>query len=346
MTRVSGTSGRRGRRESLPSRLFTFRSGGWVLLAGFAFAGAGVWWNLRALWDPGRVPPRGDGRNASSYGFSLDGALVPPEEIVSSGMVVDGLRALVNPEVTTPAEVSAFNERERGKYLVSSDRVIGVVLGGEARAYPLRVMNWHEVANDVVGGVPIAVTYHPLSEAIAVFDRRVGDEVLEFGVSGLLHDSNLLMFDRRAGASGESLWSQLQARAIAGPAAAARARLEILPVALARWDKWVRDHPETTVLAPIREELEFYKRDLYGKYWISEEIKYPVSPMPPEGSLPPKTRVFVDLEGPEPIVTPLAGARDARTLDEVAPWGTTARRGVFAFWFAWYGGHSAVSSHN
>jgi hypothetical protein len=338
MTGMSVTSDRLSRREAIPSRLFTFRSGGWILLAGFVFAGAGVWWNLRILWDPERVPPRGDGRNAASYGFSLDHATVPPAEIVSSGMVVDGLRALVNPEVTTPPEVVAFNERERGKYLVSSDKVIGIVLGGEARAYPLRVMNWHEVANDVVGGVPVAVTYHPLSEGIVVFDRRVGDAVLEFGVSGLLHDSNLLMFDRRPGSEGESLWSQIQARAVAGPAAGRGERLEVLPVALARWDDWVRDHPDTTVLAPIREELEFYKRDLYGKYWISEEIKYPVSPAVPEDSLPPKTRVFVDLEGPTPVVTPLASARDDRKLEQVGPFGTTPRRGIFAFWFAWYGG--------
>lgn len=326
-TRVGGAEAR---------RLFTFGSGGWVLLAGFLFAAAGAAWNLRVLWDPERTGPRGDGRNAASYGFSMTPALVPPGEIVSSGMVVDGLRALVDPELSTPAEVAAFHERERGKYLVPSDRVIGVVLGGEARAYPLRVLNWHEVVNDTVGGVPVAVTYHPLSEGIAVFDRRTGDEVLEFGVSGLLHDSNLLMFDRRAGGEGESLWSQLQARAVAGPAVARGGRLELLPVALTRWADWVRDHPETTVLAPIRDELEFYKRDLYGRYWISEEIKYPVSPMPPEDSWTPKTRVFVRLDGDAATVVPLPSGRDDVKLEPVGPGGTTPERGLFAFWFAWY----------
>lgn len=321
-------------------RLFTFRSGGWVLLLGFLFAGAGVFWNLRSLWEPGRVPPRGDGRDPATYGFSLSPALVPAGEIVSSGMVADGLRALVLPEVATPEEVLRFNERERGKYLVPADKVIGVVLGGEARAYPLRVMNWHEVANDVVGGVPIAVTYHPLSEGIAVFDRTVGGEVLEFGVSGLLHDSNLLMYDRRPGSRGESLWSQLQARAVTGPAAARGDRMEVLPVALARWDDWVRDHPGTTVLAPIREELDLYKRDLYGAYHLSDEIKYPVSPPPPPvDSLHPKTRVFVTGEPGAFVVTPLPSGADDRKLEQVGPSGTTPERGVFAFWFAWYAQH-------
>lgn len=340
MTRMGVRSESLARRRAIPSRLFTFRSGGWVLLAGVLFAGAGVWWNLRVLWDADRAPPRGDGRDPATYGFSLTDGVIEVDEIVSSGMIVDGLRSLVNPELATPADVAAFNERERGKFLVPGDKVIGVVLRGEARAYPLRVMNWHEVANDTVGGIPIAVTYHPLSEGIAVFDRRVGGEVLEFGVSGLLHDSNLLMFDRRPGGVEESLWSQLLGRAVTGPAAARGDRLKILPVALARWDDWVRDYPETTVLAPIRAELEFYKRDLYGKYWLSDEIKYPAEPMPPEGSFPPKTRVFIDLEEKEVTVTPLPGAGNDRKFEQVGPSGTVPRRGVFAFWFAWYAQNS------
>ena len=103
------------------------------------------------------------------------------------------------------------------------------------RAYPLRVLVWHEVVNDTVSGLPILVTYNPLSEGIAVFDRRVAGRTLSFGVSGLLYQSNLLMYDRDGTRGAESLWSQLQARAVSGPAAGAGQTLELVPFALARW---------------------------------------------------------------------------------------------------------------
>src|SRR6266850_5000306 len=204
-----------------PERLFTFRSGGWVLVLAFAVTLVGTIWNLAPLLNPKRVRPRGDGRTAASYAFDLRSTLVPKGKIVSGGMVTDALPPLTEPKAITLARLAGLETIGRGKYLVPSDKVIAVVVDGASRAYPLRVLVWHEVVNDTVGGVPIVVTYNPLSEGIAVFDRRVAGETLAFGVSGLLYQSNLLMYDRRPERAAESLWSQLQARAIAGPAAAA-----------------------------------------------------------------------------------------------------------------------------
>src|SRR5207344_1682190 len=127
----------------------------------------------------------------------LTTTLVPREKIVSAGMVTDALPPLDEPNAITLPQLSGLETIGRGKYLVPTDKVIAVVLNGAARAYPLRVLVWHEVVNDTVGGIPIVVTYNPLSEGIAVFDRRVAGETLEFGVSGLLYQSNLLMYDRR-----------------------------------------------------------------------------------------------------------------------------------------------------
>ena len=96
--------------------------------------------------------------------------------------------------------------------LAPTEPVIGLVVDGDARAYPLRVLIWHEIANDTVGGRPVAVTYCPLCNTAVVFDRRVDGMVLDFGVTGRLRHSDLLMYDRQT----ESWWQQFLGRAIAG----------------------------------------------------------------------------------------------------------------------------------
>jgi len=324
-------------------RLFTFRSGGWVLVLAAALTVAGTVWNLAPLADPKRVHPRGDGRNAASYDFDLDATLVPKSAIVSGGMVADALPPLVAPKVVTLPELSGLETVGRGQYLVPSDKVIGVVLGGVARAYPLRVLVWHEVVNDTVGGVPIVVTYNPLSEGIAVFDRRAAPGVLTFGVSGLLYQSNLLMYDRQATHREESLWSQLQARAIAGPAARERRTLALVPFALARWDAWQADRPETTVLAPVEGDGTKYGQDVYGSYFNSDRLRFPVEPLPPPGGLAPKSRVFVTGAPGAWRVTPLAVQKDESRFEVVGPSGTQPVAGYYAFWFAWYATHPSDS---
>jgi hypothetical protein len=328
--------------DARPPKLFTFASGGWVLLAAILITVAGTIWNLAPLFDPKRERPRGDGRNPSSYGFDLGTTLVPREAIVSSGLVVDALPALADPESIPFRELAAGQTSGRGRYLVPSDKLVGVVLGGEARAYPLRVLVWHEVVNDVVGGVPIAVTYSPLSGGIAVFDRRVGGDTLTFGVSGLLYQSNLLIYDRKPGHVGESLWSQLQARAIAGPAAAAGSTLTVLPVALARWDEWSAAWPDTRVLAPLPDELDKYGRDVYGSYINSDELRFPVDPLPPPGARALKTQLFVDLATNPPALVPLVMRPDERKLEVVGPSGPQPALGMYAYWFAWYATHFAA----
>lgn len=322
------------------TRLFTLRSGGWVLILAFAVTLAGTLWNLAPLLDPKRVRPRGDGRSAGSYDFDLTTTLVPKEKIVSGGMVTDALPPLTEPKAITLAELAGLETIGRGSYLVPSDKVIAVVVNGASRAYPLRVLVWHEVVNDTAGGIPIVVTYNPLSEGIAVFDRRVAGETLDFGVSGLLYQSNLLMYDRRAQRSAESLWSQLQARAVAGPAASAARTLSLVPFALARWSDWQADRPETTILAPVAGDGSKYGQDVYGSYFNSDELRFPVDPLPPGGLLGRKTRVFVTGSPGAWRVTPLAVRNDESRFEVVGPSGTTPVAGFYAFWFAWYATHA------
>ena len=138
-------------------------------------------------------------------------------EIIPGGPPRDGIPAIDEPEFAPVAEGT----------LPDNEPVIGLVLNGDARAYPLRVLIWHEIVNDVVGGVPVAVTYAPLGNTALVFNRRLGDRVLEFGSTGKLRHSGLIMYDR----STESWWQQFSGEAIVGELTGARfvmvpARLE------------------------------------------------------------------------------------------------------------------------
>jgi len=321
-------------------KLFTMRSGGWVLLLAAAVTLVGTVWNLAPLLDPNRMRPRGDGRSAQSYDFDLTATLVPKEKIVSCGMVTDALPPLDDPKTITLAELSGLETVGRGSYLVPKDKVIGVVVNGAARAYPLRVLVWHEVVNDTVSGVPIVVTYSPLSEGVAVFDRRVAGKERRFGVSGLLYQSNLLMYDRERAHPAESLWSQLQARAVAGPAAAASLTLQSVPFALARWEDWQATWPGTTILAPVPGDGSKYGQDVYGSYFNSDELRFPVDPLPPEGPIGKKTRVFVSGAPGSWTVQPLTVQEDESRFEVVGPSGTTPAAGFYAFWFAWYATHA------
>ncbi|HOC42152.1 MAG TPA: DUF3179 domain-containing (seleno)protein [Thermoanaerobaculales bacterium] len=340
------------------------RSGWWVAVAGGAVVAALLALALRAP-GPARARVLGDGRTVASYGFDLTSALVPRDRIVAAGMPRDGLLSLDEPATLTVAEVEVRNHEGRGKFLLPHDRVLGVEIAGEARAYPLRLLRWHEVVNDIVGGREVLVSYNPLSDSAVVSDRSLGGEALAFGVSGLAFNSNMLLYDRRPSPERCSLWSQLEARAIAGPAAADAARLELLPAAIATWEQWLERHPGTRVLAPADRMRTLYKRDPYHSYFGSDVLHFPVDPLPPAGDLALKDRVLiVSARGTETAFAlrriaaaagassgawettaagvPLrvhfdldAGAALVEPLADPGP-GYATRQ---CFWFAWYAWH-------
>lgn len=194
--------------------------------------------------------------------FTLEPSTIPLEKIVSGGPGKDGIPALV-----APAVVSA----DAARYLRPTDRVLAVAIGGEARAYPLRVLNWHELVNDAVGGTPLLITYCPLCGSGVAFDRRVGDATLEFGVSGVLFESNVLMFDR----ADDGLWSQLGMKAVTGPRAGTQ--LRALPLTLTTWARWRTEHPKTTVLSIDTGYRRDYASDPYLGYADVPRLMFPVT---------------------------------------------------------------------
>lgn len=340
-------------------RLLTFWSFGWVALLALLVSAYAVFWIIS-----NKRHVVGDGTNVASYQFDLSAVLVDRGEIVAGGMPRDGLVAMTRPEFISVAEVEALNGRQRGRYLLGDDHVIGVSINGDARAYPLQTLTLHEIVNDVVGGVPIAVTYNPLADAAAVMKRKVGDEVLEFGVSGLLHDSAMLMFDRRAGSKGESLWSPLQFRAIAGPMAAKGATLEAVVAQRVPWKVWRAAHGDTKVLGRDPNLVKEYPRKRYATYQASDELKFPAVPLY-EGPWPRKTpaaavrvgsqwRLFVlpalakmtDAELAKALAwggesVKLTFHRESQTLEVQAAEGADVAN-AYAYVFAWYAQHPGV----
>jgi hypothetical protein len=290
------------------NRLLTFRSGGWVLVSAAVLTAAVLVWGLLGIVVADRSESETGGRERS--GFSLESAIVPVDRIVA-GSEPGVIHALTEPAMISAAEVDEINRRERGKHLVDDEFVLGVEFSGEARAYPIRILQWHEIINDTVAGVPVAVTYNGLCDAAVVFDRVVGGRVVEFEVSGLLYNSNLLMFIkgemREPGE--ESLWSQVEARAVTGSLAGGR--LSVLPCALVTWGQWKERYPDTLALGPNPDPRRerYYDRDAYGSYRSSDVLKFPVAPLPPRGERPLKARMIAVPGG--------NGAARAFSIDEI-----------------------------
>mgnify|MGYP005847040687 CR=1 FL=1 len=269
---------------------------------------------LLVLATAGTRPRRGDGRTVASYGFDLANLDLPHGELVPAGMPRDGVRALVTPDVWTAARMDAQRKQRRAPRLVPSDLVIGAVLDGHPRAWPLRFLVWHEVVNDELAGMPLLVVHHALSGFSAVFERRLADgRTPTFGVSGLLWNSGLILYDRAP--EGESLWSPLLARAIAGPAAERHATLRLMPSQVVTWADWRAQHPATTVLAPDPTLSREYRREPFGSYLGSDLLRYPVEPRWPWEFIAKKTPTLVVSSGDGAFLAiplPAAAARADR----------------------------------
>jgi hypothetical protein len=168
---------------------------------------------------------------------------------LSGGPGPDGIPAIDDPRF--------FNSLEEADRLLDpGDIVFGVVRNGEARAYPQRILVWHEIVNDVVGGEPLAITYCPLTGTAIGFKRGS----TTFGVSGMLVNSNLVMFDRATG----SRWPQILGRSMEGDHAGNR--LEEFPVIWTTWERWRQAYPGTRVLSDRTGFVRNYRRDPYGRY--------------------------------------------------------------------------------
>ena len=186
-------------------------------------------------------------------------------EIYWGGVPVDGIPPLDNPTMVAPGEAD---------YLVDEDLVFGLEIDGDARAYPLRILGWHEMMNDVVGGMPVALAYCTLCGSGILYETAVEgrDEPLIFSSTGLLYRSNKLMYDRGT----DSVWNQFTGEPVMGPLVDSGIRLKIRPLTITSWAKWRARHPETTVVSiETGHRRDYGSGVVYRDYFASPALMFP-----------------------------------------------------------------------
>ena len=195
-------------------------------------------------------------------GFDLANSIIPASKIFSGGPPRDGIPSIDKPKFLAASDVD---------FLKPTDRVLGVEINGKARAYPIRILNWHEIVNDVHNGKPIAVTYCPLCGSGIVYASTVNGKAHKFGVSGLLYNSDVLLYDHET----ETLWSQILSKGISGKLVGSK--LEILPSSHTSWKIWLEKHPDTEVLSSDTGSNRDYSRSPYGDYDKGRETYFPLA---------------------------------------------------------------------
>jgi hypothetical protein len=226
------------------------------------------------------------------------------EEVVFGGVPVEGIPALDRPAHVAVAEAT---------YLGDSERVFGVSVGGERRAYPLRILDWHEMVNDIVGEEPVTLSYCTLCGSGVLYSTRTpAGEAYTFGTSGLLYRSNKLMIDRQT----QSLWLNLTGEAAVGRLAGSGVRLPVLPLVLTTWKEWRTRHPETTVLA-----LDRQMERRWGFTYVPGAaerrragVSFPVWPR--SAALDPKAEVYAVRLGERAKAYPVERALAERVIND------------------------------
>jgi cytochrome c biogenesis protein CcdA len=208
----------------------------------------------------------------------FNGAKVAKEDLLQGCFSKDCIPSIDSPMFETASQADTW--------LDPDDRVFVIDFNGVVRAYPQRIMNWHEIVNDEANGTPIAITFCPLCGSALAFERKVDGVITEFGVSGKLHNSDLVMYDRYEG----NLWQQITGEAIVGPAARRDEKLTQVPIITVPWSQWKSEHPETEVLTRDTGFNRNYDQYPYGTYEENDELLFGVQGL--DNSLQIKTPVY------------------------------------------------------
>jgi len=202
--------------------------------------------------------------------------IVDPEKIVSGGPPKDGIPSIDNPKFVSLQEADEWIE--------NNELVLAIIYKGVKRVYPLQIMVWHEIVNDKIAGDPILITYCPLCGSGIAYERRIDGEEVEFGTSGKLYNSNLVMYDRKT----DSYWTQIDGLAVVGELTGRR----LTPVSIDTvvWRDWKKEHPDSEVLSQDTGFSRPYGREPYGSYYEDSFLLFPVEER--DDRVHPKTVIF------------------------------------------------------
>lgn len=251
------------------------------------------------ILDPAEPPPAGA---EAEFTTDFSKRSVPFSDILSGGPPKDGIPALDAPKFSSVAEADSW--------LKTREPVVLVQVGEDARAYPLQILTWHEIVNDVVGGEPLTVTFCPLCNTAIAFKRTVGERVLDFGTTGRLRYSNLIMYDRQT----ETWWQQGDGRAIVG--ALTGTQLEFYPAVIIAWADFKAAQPEGRVLSRETGFGRDYGRNPYLGYDDVNNPPFLYRGPPTPGQLPPVARVLaLELSG-ETVAYPYDTLSQVRAVND------------------------------
>lgn len=222
---------------------------------------------------------------SSGLRTNTDKISIPLEEILKGGPAKDGIPALTNPKFIASSEEGKLNKKDDGILLQN---------GGESKFYPYTILVWHEIVNDLIGGVPVTITFCPLCGSAIVFESTLNDTVYEFGVSGRLWQSNMLMYDRTT----ESLWSQIEGRSVVGDLLGSE--LKIFPSQLVSYEEALAIAPSLEVLSEDTGFQRNYGVFPYGDYEKTEQLYFPINN--PDKKLPGKDLMVASTVKGEAVV--------------------------------------------
>lgn len=247
---------------------------------------------------PHNAPPSGA---ESEFETDFDEHSVPYEEISSGGPPKDGIPAIDKPRFV--------GVEEAGEWLEPREPVIRLRRGGEARAYPLQVIIWHEIVNDRMDGNPLTVTFCPLCNTAVAFERQADGRTLDFGTTGRLRFSNLIMYDRQT----ESWWQQATGEAIAGELTGAE--LETIPAPIVSWKAFRSSHPDGQVLSRETGYSRDYGENPYTGYDDVDSSPFLYEGPRTPGDLPPMARV-ITVDAEKPVAYPYVILEDSPTVND------------------------------
>jgi hypothetical protein len=246
------------------------------------------------LGEAGPRPP-------STAGWKTDFARrsVPLTAFTPGGPGKDGI---------PPIDAPRFLAAENVDFLDPREPVIVLEIDGEVRAYPIQILIWHEIVNDVVGGVPVAITFCPLCNTALVFDRRVEGETLDFGTTGNLRNSDLVMYDRQS----ESWWQQFGGRALVGRYTGTR--LEPVPARIVAWRDFRSQFGHGKVLSRDTGHSRPYGKNPYVGYDDVDSPPFFAAANAGDDRLPPKERVVFLERGGDAVAVPFTALRRRRVV--------------------------------